>query len=73
MGSTTCMPPSPYAGTGGMSKACACGCKAMGAMSWLGCLGKSSNEASGAGHGLGARHVTKASLTWEGLVASIRC
>ena len=48
----------------GMSKACACGCKVMGAIPWLGCLGKSSNKAlSGAGHGLGARHVTKASLT----------
>ena len=57
---------------GGMSKAHACGYKAMGAMPWLGCLGKSSNEAlSRAGHGLGAAHLTKASLTWEGLVASI--
>ena len=41
---------------GGMSKA--------GAIPWLGCLGKSSNKAlPGAGHELGARHVTKASLT----------
>ena len=59
---------------GGMSKACACGCKAMGVMPWLGCLGKSSNESLlGAGHGLGEGHVIKASLPQEGLVASISC
>ena len=38
----------------------------MGAMPWLGCLGKSSNGALlGAGHRLRAGHVTKASLPRE--------
>ena len=58
----------------GMTKAYACICKAMGVMPWLCCLGKSSNEALlRVRHGLGARHVTKASLTQEGLAASISC
>ena len=74
MDSMTCKLPfkSLYGWHGGMSRACACRFKAMGAMPWLNYLGKSSNEALlRAGHGLGAGHVINASLTWEGLVASI--
>ena len=44
----------------------------MGAMSWLNCLGKISNDAMPrAEHGLGAGYATKAWLAQESLVASI--
>ena len=72
MGSMTCRPPSPHASMG------ACQKLDMPVHAdvkpWLGYLGKSSNKTLvGAGHGLGVGHVTKTSLSREGLMTSLSC